>query len=688
MQFVIADSFTESLCRLTAEEQKLAKLTAFDLQTNPSSPGLRFHRIEQSKDKNFWSVRVGSDVRLIVHKTNDSVMVCYVDHHDKAYSWAERRKIEVHPTTGATQLVEVRERVEEIIIKKVVVKSPMFGKYSQERLMEYGVPPEWLGAVLDVETEDELFDVIGHLPRECGEALLSLAVGEAPSLPVKSSGIDPLEHPDARRRFRVVGTTEELEAALSYPWERWSVFLHPSQRELVEREYSGPARVLGAAGTGKTVVALHRAAALARRGARVLLTTFSEALAGQLRRKLWVLLGEEREGWGRVEVGSLGVVSERLYGERFGAAEVASKTTIQRLLGAVSGGVSGHKFKLPFLYSEWQEVIDAWQIDSLEAYQDLVRVGRRAKVNASQREILWKIFAELKKCLVEAGLTTQAEKMKRLGDVLKASGEVVFDAVVVDEAQDVSVSQLRLLAALGAGRANGLFFAGDAGQRIFQQPFSWKELGVEVKGRSSTLRVNYRTSSQIMRQAERLMASGMREDAEWGGEERRPISVVSGPEPVVLEVETQEEEASCVSSWLGERFAEGVSLGEVGVFVRSATELDRAQAALRLGGWSYRVLDEEPNGGEGEQITLCTMHLAKGLEFRVVVVMACDEDIIPLQARVELAGDVGSSEDVYETERHLLYVACTRARDRLMVTSVSPASEFLVDLKQSPKPRG
>jgi mRNA-degrading endonuclease RelE of RelBE toxin-antitoxin system len=159
MEFRISDTFTGSLGRLTGEQQKLVKTTAFDLQLNPQSPGLRFHKLDQAKDKNFWSVRVGSDIRMIVHRTDGSLLLCYVDHHDKAYEWAERRKLQTHPKTGAAQLVEIRETVQEILVPKYV-ESPraaskrklLFAKVSDEELLDYGVPPEWLP---DVRQADE-----------------------------------------------------------------------------------------------------------------------------------------------------------------------------------------------------------------------------------------------------------------------------------------------------------------------------------------------------------------------------------------------------------------------------------------------------------------------------------------------------------------------------------------------------
>src|SRR5664280_154699 len=330
MEFRIADTFTDSLARLTGDEQKAAKMTAFDLQLNPASPGLQFHKLDKVKDKRFWSVRVGEDLRLIVHRVPESLLLCYVDHHDKAYAWAERRKLETHPSTGAAQLVEIRERVQEIAVpvyvpaterpqegQKGVRHEPVFASLSDEELLGFGVPPEWLPDARNA-TEETVLTLADHLPAEAAEALLELATGGIPKRPVPPTPVpvvDPFEHPDALRRFRVVESREELERALESPWERWAVFLHPAQRELVERRFGGPARIAGSAGTGKTVVAIHRAAYLAKANpqARLLLTTFSSALANALRGKLGLLIGNEPRLRERIDVEALDSVVRRLH---------------------------------------------------------------------------------------------------------------------------------------------------------------------------------------------------------------------------------------------------------------------------------------------------------------------------------------------------------------------------------------
>ncbi len=693
MQFRIADTFTDSLARLTGDEQKAVKTTAFDLQLNPANPGMSFHRLDKARDKNFWSVRVSSDIRLIVHKTDGSLLLCYVDHHDKAYDWAERRRLETHPKTGAAQFVEVRETVKEVVIPKYVeVEQPappkppkpaLFAKLADDELLGYGVPTEWLADVRGAN-EDTLLVLADHLPAEAAEALLEVAVGGTPAVaaPV-AAGADPFAHPDALRRFRVMYDTEELERALEFPWDKWTVFLHPAQRQLVERDYNGPARVSGSAGTGKTVVALHRAVFLARANpdARVLLTTFSDTLANALRAQLRRLISNQPRLAERLEVQSIQSIGQRLFQPQAGNTSIASRDEISALLKEASGQVADHKFSLQFLLTEWEQVVDAWQLESWEDYRDVRRLGRKTRLPEAQRELLWSIFARVRERLAAENLITEAGMFNRLAAAVAASKNPPFEFAVVDEAQDIGVAHLRFLAALGGDRPNALFFAGDLGQRIFQQPFSWLALGIDIRGRARTLRVNYRTSHQIRMQADRLLAPEVT-DVDGNTEERGDtVSVFNGPAPTIAVCKSVEEERETVSTWITALSADGVAPHEIGIFVRSGAELERAEAAVQAAGLPFTVLDDkvETTGG---QVAVSTMHLAKGLEFRAVAVMACDDEIIPSQERIETVADEADLEDVYNTERNLLYVACTRARDHLLVTSVAPASEFLDDLRR------
>ena len=615
MEFRIADTFTDSLAKLTNDEQKAVKTTVFDLQVNPVNPGMSFHKLDRAQDLNFASVRVSSDVRLIVHQLKNSLLICYVGHHDNAYHWAERRKLETHPITGAAQFVEIRETVKEIVIPNYVTEDRpqprLFAKISDNELLSYGVPPEWLADV-HAATEDNYLELADHLPGEAAEALLELAVGGTPRVtPVAASVTDPFNHPDAMRRFRVMEDTEELARALEYPWDKWTVFLHPEQRRFATGNYNGPARVSGSAGTGKTIVALHRAVFLAKNNpnARVLLATFSEPLASALRTKLRTLIHNQPRLGEQIEVYAMNTIGEHLYNSNIGKTDIASAEKIQSLLAEAAAKVGGSSFSIHFLTTEWEQVVDAWQLGNWEAYRDVPRLGRKTRLPENRKEILWGIFKQVQSTLKAQNLITYAGIFSDLAAHYAAGQHSPFDFIVLDEAQDVNIPQLKFLAALSGNRLNSLFFAGDLGQRIFQQPFSWMSLGVDVRGRSKTLRINYRTSHQIRMQADKLLGPELA-DVDGLNETRSDtISVFNGPNPTIETFDSQETEIEAVAAWLKERLDDGLQPEEIGIFVRSKAQFPRAEAALQAAEFAYKTLDEKMDTSAG-CASLCSMPLA------------------------------------------------------------------------------
>lgn len=693
MRFCIADSFQSALSRLSAQEQKAVKETVFDLQMNPTAPGLQFHRIDKSKDPNFWSMRASSDIRLIVHKTKDSFLICYVDHHDDAYSWAERRRIETHPTTGAAQIVEVRERVQEVIIRKPVeapepvksvrpVQRLLFPGITDQELLSYGVPLDWIDDA-KAATEDTIFDIAEHLPREAAEALLDLAVGTKPQVPAAAASRDvsPFEHPDAQRRFRVMEDVEELKRAMEFPWDQWTVFLHPSQRQVVEQSFSGPARVSGSAGTGKTVVALHRAANILKREpqARLLLTTFSLPLANALEGKLRILTGEDKSIVPRAIVLPFKGVAQELFTLAFGHhPRAATEDQIRGALKTAAAEASLASFTPRFLASEWLNVVDAWQLANIAAYQEVPRLGRKARLGAKQREKLWPVFVRARQIIETQGFLTWPSIFGKVTEHFAQRDGKPFTHAVIDEAQDLGVPELRMLAAITPDGPDALFFAGDLGQRIFQEPFSWKALGVDIRGRSRTLKVNYRTSHQIRQAADRLLPKVVLDVDQNEQDRRGTVSVFNGPDPEIQTFADADREMKGVADWIKAAVADGIAPAEIGVFVRSNDQLARARSAVKAAGHTQLELSERLEQPQG-RIAIGTMHLAKGLEYKAVVVMACDDDVLPLQERIETVADESELDEVHETERNLFYVACTRARDRLLVSGVQPASEFFAD---------
>lgn len=668
MAFRIADTFSDSLTKLTNLEQKAVKTAAFDLQMNPDSPGLSMHRVDRAKDRYFWTARVNRDIRLVIHKKDQDTLLAWVGHHDDAYKWAESRRIDTHPKTGAAQIVEIRETVEEIVVKNFVeekIELPrIFVNETEENLLLWGVPTDWINTVREA-TEDTILDIANHLPMEAAEALLLAATGGRPE-PVVAN-IDPYLHPDASRRFKVLENESDLEKALEAPWEKWTTYLHPAQREFVERDFNGPARVIGSAGTGKTIVALHRAVRFARENSdnRVLLTTFNERLVESLRSKIKILTSPEIAQ--RISVTTI-LDFAKQEADRFLLPDnPVSKAKLEQIIEAVLVE-NLSKFSAEFIFEEWNLIVDAWGITSLDEYLNLPRLGRRVRLAAGKREEAWKVFEAIKQELKRKDHITKPQLLHAITNQYNSGVATNISHLVVDEAQDLSVDELILLGSIASGRPNALFFAGDIGQRIFRGPFPWSATGVEIKGRSRTLKLNYRTSEQIRRESDKLLPVSITESD--GNEERRDgvISLFQGEQPSINIFDDINDEIENVVSWLKKRISSEANPDEIAILFRSVFELDRAKKCINK------------MGTIGENIHLLTMHDAKGLEFKSVAIIGCEEGILPSEARLIKARDEADIDEIMATERHLFYVAFSRAREHVWVSCAGQPSEYIMDL--------
>jgi hypothetical protein len=688
MNLIYASTFTDALTKLTQAEAGAAIQVAIRFASDPRGNGLQMHRID--KAEGFWSMRVSRDLRIILYRLGEATLLAYVGHHDDAYSWAERKRLVPHERTGAMQFVEVpivaaaaneiepAHKVQQVTIATEPTSALPFGGLTDDQLLNVGVPRDWIQLVRETQDVD-LFVLLDRLPAEAAEALLDHATGGQidDHVALRMQNGDPFAHPDAQRRFRTVENLDELRAALEFPWEKWTVFLHPVQRALVERNWLGPVRVGGTAGTGKTIVALHRSVYTARSDAsnHVLLTTFSKPLAQLLAAKRDILIEAEPNLRQRLAVASLDEAAYELYKSWFGAANMATANQIRALIRQARDSGLGSQFTPEFLFEEWAELVDAWDVVDADTYAELPRLGRRIRMGSRQREAAWAVFEFLRQRMEERNLTTWSQLYSRLREKLHSGYSLPYTHIVVDEAQDLSVAQARFLSTAGSRRPDALYLTGDIGQRIFHLPMSWARLGLDIRGRSHRLKVNYRTSHQIRSAADQLLPSVI-VDGDGEEESRRgTVSVFDGPDPEVLLVPDVPVERSVVADFLRRRRKEGVVPSQIGVLVRSQGQLARARMAVKAAGEST----------EGEDaVAIRTMHEAKGLEFRAVAVVACDQDVLPDPTRLAGIGDSADMEAAYETERHLLYVACTRARDYLLVTAVAPGSEFLKNLRDRP----
>ncbi len=690
MNFYLARSFTKALDNLDKQSAALAKRAALDFQIDPSQPGFKFHRIQNARDRNMWSFRINRDLRAIVHHEQDAFILCYVDHHDDAYAWAERHKIEQHPTTGQTQIVEVVERTEVItrtIYDDQTVVLPPLAEAKPELLLSIGVAPEWVEWV-QAASEQALLDQLDRFPEDVQHNLLELLTGglvEPPDVPATLP--EPGEIIPSREIVQI-DDASELERALDAPWEQWLVFLHPEQREVVHRHYSGAARVFGSAGTGKTIVALHRVKWLLDHyeDEPMLFTTYTQALTTNLVERLELLLGEDVEDIAGLQVTNFHRWLTRWHREQFGQMELATEQDIKRL---ITEGLELHPdvpSREDEIFSEFRAIIDPYHIRTRKEYFDTPRTGRGKPMGKRQKLLLWKVIEHVHTSLEKMGRMTLNQYSGRCVDYFtKHPDERPFKHVVVDEAQDFSPIELQALRAIARPGEDDLFLCSDAGQRLYGRAFSWVKNGIDIRGRSTQLKINYRTTEQIRTACEALLPEALDGPSEEA-ESRVAKSLRQGNAITLEGCKSQSQQSSALKRWLIERLeVDRIDPSHIAVLAR------KTSLALRLLAPIARELDIdyemlEKHHTETSGLAYGEMKSAKGLEYRAVAIVECDADTVPLKEALERAsGDRGDVVDVLEMERNLLYVAGTRARDHLFISYVGKPSQFLSLLVDPPE---
>ncbi len=627
------------------------------------------HKLEKLKN-GFWSLRLNKDLRLILSAQEGTLVPLYVDHHDKAYQWAERHRAEFHPKTQEFQVVRIKVE-EQVVVKKTEVHAPL-AHYPEEYLHDLGIPLHYVAAMklADIDRVLELASELGPLIQE---RILSLLENKPVPLPPKVKVEDPFHHPSNRYRYLLIETKEELERALFGDWEDWMVFLHPVQHQAVEQNYKGPAKVTGAAGTGKTVVAIHRAVRLARENPsrQVLLTTYTKTLAEALKDGVAQLAG----GLENLEVEHFDRLLTRWYTKGLGKKlRVARDKQIEEALKRAAEEVGRPEWASDlFLFNEWVRVVDAWGVRSLEEYLAVDRTGRGTPLSQARRRELWPVFDRARSLLVSRGLETWGSRTRTLLENLEKLPR--FDHVVVDETQDLSPIQLKLLRAIVPEGDNDLFLVGDAAQRIYQTRVPWRRLGIETVGRSQRLWINYRTTREIANFAEGVLPEKV---TEAEGEEVAPkaLSLLRGESPEIQVFTQPNQEVSALANWFRALIEQGYDPEQIAVVARTKKLLKtRGASAVKHAGLPSWFLEE---GGQGTGVCLATMHRVKGLEFRAVAVIGVEDGQVPNDFVLKQAETEADREALLELERQLLFVALSRPREKLWVSAAKQPSPFLL----------
>jgi superfamily I DNA/RNA helicase len=677
----LSQDFLLNLAKLPAAVQGKVLKWAIRFQTDPTASGFNYEKIRAARDPHLRSVRIDGDWRGIVFvpPRSDLYILLYVDHHDEAYRWAEHRKLTINPVTGAMQVVLVEEvSAPPVSAEVAVTRAPdemigpqrLFAALSDMEILSLGTPADLLPRVRQIASEAELDALQPVLPIEAYEGLFLVAAGDTVSqvLSARETHVDrridtedfarSVETAESQSRFVVVDNDEALTAIMNAPLAQWRVFLHPLQKRLAVGDRSGPVRVLGGAGTGKTVLAMHRARGLAEHatpeGKKVLVTTFTRNLALDIETNLSTLC--TRDIMQRIEVRNLDAwVLRFLRSKRYeqsivyGRQDEAADCWHRGL--AVKDASLGLDDE--FYAAELEQVVLAQGVATLDAYRSARRVGRGVVLSRAKRDAIWPVFEEYRAQLASRRLKEVDDAYRDAAQLIAKDRHHPYSAIVVDETQDFGPQALRLLRALIEPGTNDLFFVGDGHQRIYpRNKAAMSRSGIDIRGRARKLYINYRTTDEIRRQAVALLEGVAVDDLDDGTDDNaRYKSLSHGPVPILESCPSREALVERVKAILAAWgvVPEAPHLGATCIMAESKAARDQLMAALRSAG--YAVESIEPNtrvSTEANCLLFATMHRAKGLEFQNVIVTST----------TSLQGDREA------VAPRLIYVALTRAKQR------------------------
>ena len=671
--------------------------------------GIHLEKLTVAADPRIRTVRVDQSWRgVVADMGNEQYALLHVLPHDEAYRWVERNRLGVNPVTGIVEITDIGTATELVATLETDTKDEPVGGASEHLFEEIpdkafrqlGVSEDLIPLVRDLRTEDALVSLATVVPKAQGDALLLLHEGYTPDeawtqlasdYAVTDETIDTedfgaaLERPGSRESFVVTTSNEEIRELLTGDFAAWKTFLHATQRQMAEKPvFNGPAKVTGGAGTGKTVVAMHRARFLAQAlvdstepTGRILFATYTRSLAENLEQNLKDLCTREQfkrihvqtvDSFARQTVRSTGSQVDYIRNDRL--IELANDAaTLEELF---DDGLDGE-----FLLAEWNQVVLARDVQSLVAYANTPRPGRGKPLARPLRKKVWAGIVRLTSMLKEEQRVTYPQMADLAAQANEVQGTAAFTHVIVDEAQDLHPAQWRLLRSAVPQGPNDLFIVGDGHQRIYDHRVSLSSIGIETRGRSKRLKINYRTSHEIMRWSLNMLRGMPINDLDGESETLSGYhSEFHGPPPEVRVFDRANEEvqyvADTIEAWLSK---DGLAYDNVAVVARTRNALAPFEDALNARGIQTQGMK---SSGRSGGVIVDTMHAAKGLEFTRLAVVSVDADLVPLKPVLDKLEPGSELHEAAELrERCLLYVACTRARDMLLVTSSGTPSIFL-----------
>ena len=700
MNISIATStdFLECVFKLPKSVQQQTIQFIKNYPRNPKASGFNFEKIARAADESLRSVRISKGYRAILKapRKGSTFLALWVDKHDEAYDWAERHAVDIHPDTGAIQVLPVEvERVPVSSVPQEKAEAALFDSYRDRQLRRVGVPEDLLPLVRSLKDNADLNKYRDILPKNAFECLHFLSDGipynEVLSIAgtternVDTDDIDAaLALPVTQRQFVRIDEAL-LEEIFHGALEKWRVFLHPEQRRVVEIKANGPVRVLGGAGTGKTVAAIHRAKWLATEvftapEDRILFFTFNTNLAADIEKHLSTICPPDvldrievknLDRWVVWYLYKLGAEFKPVYQDpKF--AKSAWKKALKMLPEEVS-------WPSAWVKDEYQAVIVANGIKTKEAYLDVSRAGRGTRLARSRRMQLWIAFDAYQEMLGDRRLLEPEDMYRELADRISLSEQVgSYRAVIVDEVQDMSAAALRLIRSIVPEGPHDLFIVGDPHQRIYGHPVVLSQCGIRIRGRGRRLRINYRTPEEVRAWAGALLAGVQYDNLDGVSESQAGyVSLLHGEEPTVLHFDSRDDEIKAVVKHIKELGC-GDRLHTICLVARTYSQRKIYENGLKRAEIATHQLGKEADDPRMPGVRIATMHRVKGLEFDHLIAAGVQAGTMPL--RSSLSGmDQVAQNHILKRERSLLYVVATRVKKTLLVTGHGTKSEFLSD---------
>lgn len=692
IKVAISSDFLSSFAALPRQVQK--KVTEFinKFKTNSKSSGINLEKIKDGTDKNMCSVRIDNTYRGILVRPEESnvYLLLWVDHHDEAYEWARRKRCEINKRTGSIQIFDVKDIPE---TQAADNSTGIFDAITDEELLSLGVPESLCDFIRSLKTQESFNENIASLPHDIAEPLSWIADGadisevidayaENKTETIPDNISDALKSPLNMQSFVVIDGEDELKRIMSAPLEKWRIFLHPTQRKIVNKNYNGSVRILGGAGTGKTVVAMHRAKYLAsglNDNDRILFTTFTANLASDIRENLEKIctIDEMR----KIEVINLDAWVTRFLREQGYKYKIIYGDEISQLLEkAVNISDNGLDLPVSFYEEEWLKVITAQEAFSVENYIKASRTGRGTRLDRKKRIQVWKVFENFLKLMKQEHVRDINYAMYECQLILSLSSyETNYKYIIVDEGQDFSSSAYSMIRKIsGTEHENDIFIVGDAHQRIYRNTATLSKCGINIKGRSRKLKINYRTTDEIHKYAFSILKGISFDDLDGETDSsNRCKSLTHGQIPTVSSFKDIGQEINYVISEIDKLLETGAALSDICVVSRTHRLLDiYTNEFTKAGIRCYEIKNTNTDNRTLDGLRLATMHRVKGLEFKYVFLVSAIEDIIPLKSAINHT-DFVTEQDTVTSEKCLMYVALTRAQKQAYITGYGKMTEFL-----------